>query len=270
MRLNSFVSRAKSVLIAAAVAMLPSAAQALTVQYSHSVNEAWEASGPGATTPISGARHTLPLFDPALGTLQSARVDYSYNIQSFASYNGRLPTGLNLGLDDDPFTPGDQHHVGISFFYTPTFSYLGQSETGTSAGPIAICVVSGPGDTCSAFGSTTEAFAGSVNVAAGDLASLIGVGTFEPEINHAIGPVVAIDLIPIFLPDGTLQGYANAIPGAGDGHPDLASTVIGGSDVGTVTVTYEYTASTAVPSPPAALPLLIGVAGIAAARRKRR
>ena len=81
-----------------------------------------------------------------------------------------------------------------------------------------------------------------------------------------------IDLVPLFQADGTFQGYANAVPGSGSPVPAIfaINTVIGGYDVGTVTVTYEYTAaSTAIAAPPAAFLLLIGAAGIAITRRKR-
>ena len=276
MRFSAFYLSAHRKLIAwvAALTLLPGAAQALTVQYSHSVNEAWDDTGPTVTSPgTPGALHTLPLFDPALGTLQSARLDYSYSIQSFVDYNRIYPsgTGINPYLDDDPFTPGPQQHIGIGFAYSPNLDYLSRRESGGVFGPIAPCILSG-GLICTTSASTTDSFAGSVDLASGDLASLIGVGTFFADLEISIGEVEVIDLVPLFQTDGTFQGYANAVPGSGSPVPAIfaINTVIGGYDVGTVTVTYEYTAaSTAIAAPPAAFLLLIGAAGIAITRRKR-
>ena len=269
-RVTAFVRN--TVGVAALLLCATTGAQALTVQFSQSLTEAWDLNDINVTTDsVPGVRHTLPLFDPTLGTLLSARIDFSYDIASFVFHEGALPPGIDT-FDDDPFTPGIQTHVGFSIAYTPQFSYLGNTVAGTPTEALAICIADSTGS-CTAFGEQDDIFSGSIDVALGDLAALTGNGTFSPELGYSniSSLVYAQNLKPLFardfdlLPEGTFLGYDEFLLGAGV--PFLLA-VYGGLDIGTATVTYEYTATT-VSAPAAGILFLIGAAGIAATRRKR-
>lgn len=242
--------------------LLPATAQALTVQYSHS----------GSTPGFSTIVHTLSQFDPALGTLQSARLDYSYSYSSFIDVQTndvRNLTPIDLSGDNDPFTPGNQVHIGFSYGFLPRLSYLGQTETGVQDGPIAACIVNDIDRSCNAFAEATHSFAGTVGISAGDLSSLVGLGSFTPELLNDLVPTAATRLNPLFGPGGTFIGYQNAIPG--DGPPIIGSSAvnIGGFHSGTLTVTYEYAAAVVVPSPRGAALFLIAVVGMGTWRARR-
>ncbi len=228
----------KTAFAAAALAIAPTLASALTITYT--TNDTGTTILPPQTTnwstPINIPSLELPKFDPALGTLNSVTIDYegigefAYKIENIDTATGT--TGSNELLVDLTFTPSVAAGGSIS-----VSSGVLNVNLGVFDGAIDFAGTSGQD-----FGTTSASDTFSEIITTG-LAAFIGAGNFIIDVAAGSGS------------DRNLSG----------GNVLEQTTWLAGARAA---VTYDYTAQQTVPEPATFALMGLGLLGFARFGRK--
>ena len=202
--------------------------------------------------PTSDPETLLPfgLFDPALGTLNSATIAFTSSFNATAT----LISATNSGSDPASVTFFSD---GVLTIELTSAKFSTQALTPDPSVSDSCAAISG--ETCKGLGHMISGNFDSPTLLAGGIgplstASFMGPGSFDvtATLSSALTPRVDPDNGSGFADNATFSG--------------LLSSLWSGS----VTVQYDYTANaTSVPEPLTLYLLLAGLGGIALARRRR-